>query len=144
MSATEWIRGDLPSVRDAVERLGLDAAVEYEMELIADCASKGDDRWSSITEDDMREALAPIAAEIAEVARYAAETEANRCQCGEATGERCEGDLRSDGCVTVEWMPPQYRESHRAAGNAGVYPHNGALRLRVTTDCAEMLATDDE
>lgn len=67
-----------------------------------------------------------------------------RCQCGEATGERCAWSGPRDQMATVDWMPEHLRESHRAAGNAGAYPHNGALRLRVHPDCAELLADDPE
>lgn len=61
-----------------------------------------------------------------------------RCECGEATGVRCDGV----GAVTVEWMPVWLRAEHVEARNRGVYPHNGALRLFVTQTCAEMLAAD--
>jgi hypothetical protein len=37
------------------------------------------------------------------------------------------------------------KASHRAAGNSGVYPHNGARRIRVERTCAEhMVAVDDD
>lgn len=61
------------------------------------------------------------------------------CECGAAMGERCAGTL-GDDAVEIEWMPEHLRESHRAAGNSGRYPHNGALRLRVTPECAALIA----
>lgn len=61
-----------------------------------------------------------------------------RCECGEATGVRCDGV----GVVTVEWMPVSLRAEHVEARNRGIYPHNGALRLFVTQTCAEMLTAD--
>lgn len=64
------------------------------------------------------------------------------CECGEATGQRCAWTGPRTKTVVIEWMPAYLRESHRAAGNAGVYPHNGALRLRVHPDCAALLAED--
>lgn len=45
--------------------------------------------------------------------------------------------------VLVERMPEHLRASHRAAGNWGVYPHNGAERVLVHRDCAPE-AEDDE
>jgi hypothetical protein len=45
--------------------------------------------------------------------------------------------------VIVEVMPAQYRESHRAARNWGVYPHNGAVRLVATREDAEALVAGD-
>lgn len=38
--------------------------------------------------------------------------------------------------VLVERMPEHLRASHRAAGNWGQYPHNGAERVLVHRDCA--------
>jgi len=47
--------------------------------------------------------------------------------------------------VVLEWMPAQYRESHRAAGNFGSYPDNGASRAVVSRDDAEtVVAADDD
>lgn len=65
------------------------------------------------------------------------------CECGEATGVWCEGELGDDS-IEVEWMPEHLRSSHEAAGNAGAWPHNGSVRLRVTPRCAESLAEDAE
>lgn len=44
----------------------------------------------------------------------------------------------------VEEMPDQYRASHRAAGNWGVYPVNGATRRRVTRAEADEIIGDDD
>lgn len=62
-----------------------------------------------------------------------------RCECGEATGTRCEWTGPKADTVVVEWMPEYLRASHAAARNSGVYPHNGSVRLRVAPACAEML-----
>ena len=59
------------------------------------------------------------------------------CECGEVTGVRCEWSGPREQTVVVEWMPEHLRASHEAAGNGGVYPHNGAERLRVYADCAD-------
>lgn len=67
-----------------------------------------------------------------------------QCACGEATGEACNWSGPRADTVVIEWMPEHLRASHEAAGNRGVYPHNGALRLRVHPDCAEMLSTETE
>jgi hypothetical protein len=45
--------------------------------------------------------------------------------------------------VTVETMPEYLKASHRAARNWGVYPHNGALRERVTRDEADEIVAAD-
>jgi len=60
------------------------------------------------------------------------------CRCGELDGvEHCAwtGDL-SD-LVLVEYMPEQHRSSHAAAGNSGCWPHNGAIRAAIQSECAE-------
>lgn len=61
------------------------------------------------------------------------------CQCGEATCAPC--DARAE--VTVEWMPPCWRDSHTEAGYAGRWPGNGALRLPMARACADALLADD-
>lgn len=67
-----------------------------------------------------------------------------RCECGDATGVRCEEIiLRRETAIVVEWMPEWIRASHEAAGNSGQWPANGSLRLRVTPRCAEMLTESD-
>ena len=45
--------------------------------------------------------------------------------------------------VVVETMPEYLRESHRAAGNWGRYPANGAERHRVTRAEAEQIVEAD-
>ena len=59
--AEEWIRTEEQAVRRDVARLGLEAAVEYEMDLIADREAMGDTRWTGITHEEMRAALAGLA-----------------------------------------------------------------------------------
>jgi hypothetical protein len=61
------------------------------------------------------------------------------CECGEAAGRRCEWTGPIEETVLIEYMPVYLRGSHEAAGNWGIYPHNGALRLRVEASCAERL-----
>ena len=65
------------------------------------------------------------------------------CACGEWTGERCQWRGPVGETVVVEYMPVHLRASHIAAGNAGIYPYNGAVRVRVHCDCAEMLLADE-
>jgi hypothetical protein len=38
--------------------------------------------------------------------------------------------------AVVEYMPEYLRASHEAAGNPGVYPHNGASRIAAELSCA--------
>lgn len=54
-----------------------------------------------------------------------------RCECGKVTGEACTwvGPVRDT--VVLDYMPEHLRASHHAAGNAGRWPHNGAIRIRV-------------
>lgn len=66
-----------------------------------------------------------------------------RCQCGAWTGERCQWTGPLSELVIVEYMPECWRESHRAAGNVGRYPHNGALRVAAEASCARLQVADD-
>jgi hypothetical protein len=62
-----------------------------------------------------------------------------RCRCGEWTGEYCPWTGPLSAMVVVEFMPEYLREQHEAAGNSGVYPHNGAIRVAVERSCARDL-----
>jgi hypothetical protein len=68
---------------------------------------------------------------------------AMRCECGEATGQRCEWTGPASETVLVEWMPESLRASHVAAHNKGSHPANGSLRLRCERACARMLVEQD-
>ena len=49
------------------------------------------------------------------------------------------------GLVLVETMPENLRASHEAAGNAGHYPHNGAVReVMPAADADILIASGDE
>lgn len=61
------------------------------------------------------------------------------CGCGEWLGERCNWTGPMAEMVVVEWMPEYLRSSHEAAGNAGQWPHNGAVRVAVQWECADMV-----
>jgi hypothetical protein len=65
------------------------------------------------------------------------------CACGEWLGERCRWSGSISETVIVEYMPEHLRESHKAAGNSGSYPHNGALRIRVEKSCAGHIVKHD-
>ncbi len=65
------------------------------------------------------------------------------CECGIWTGEQCQWAGPEAETVVVEYMPRQHRASHVAAGNRGVYPHNGAVRVRVERSCADLLMEDE-
>lgn len=53
--------------------------------------------------------------------------------------------IMSNEIVTVETMPDHLRESHRAAGNWGRYPGNGAIRSQVMRfEAEEMVAADPD
>lgn len=66
-----------------------------------------------------------------------------RCECGEATGEPCQWSGPVSETVVVEWMPVHLRAWHTAARNSGVYPLNGAIRIRCERSCAKLLAEAD-
>ena len=66
------------------------------------------------------------------------------CECGRITGERCAWSGFVSDTAAIEWMPPFLRASHEAAGNRGTYPANGAERLIVHHECADMLIVGDE
>lgn len=66
-----------------------------------------------------------------------------RCECGEWSGQRCEWTGPHKETVLVEWMPVHLRASHRAAGNSGSYPHNGAIRILCERSCAERIVAQD-
>lgn len=80
---------------------------------------------------------------VSAVAR-AAEVAGPACESGTATGEPCVWTGNASDLVTVEWMPEHLRASHEAAGNWGVYPYNGAERLRCCPACAEMLQAEQD
>ncbi len=65
------------------------------------------------------------------------------CECGETSGVACDWRGPKSQTVLVEWMPPHLRDSHATAGNSGVYPHNGARRLRVSLLCVDGLVDCD-
>lgn len=68
-----------------------------------------------------------------------------KCECGEWSGEPCRWHGPASETTTVEFMPANLRNSHQACGNAGVWPHNGALRITVSKECAaDMIAMDYE
>lgn len=66
-----------------------------------------------------------------------------RCECGELTGQPCNASIHKSDALLVEVIPEHLRASHEAARNRGCYPHNGALRLRVTPACADALEVSE-
>ena len=62
------------------------------------------------------------------------------CQCGRWSGVPCSS---TGAYALVEYMPLPWRAQHAAAGNRGMYPHNGAQRLQVTSTCAERMIDED-
>jgi hypothetical protein len=63
------------------------------------------------------------------------------CECAEVVGgDACAWSGPKSETVVVEFMPREYRASHEAAGNVGVYPHNGTRRVRCEVSCADRLA----
>lgn len=72
----------------------------------------------------------------------------HKCECGRWAGEACAWVGPVEKTVVVEFMPEDRRAAHEAADApnifcAGVYPVNGAERVRVGESCADwMLSTD--
>lgn len=66
-----------------------------------------------------------------------------QCESGRVTGERCYYADGPEFLTEIEYMPDCLRASHTAAGNRGVYPANGAIRMHVCQDCREALVDDD-
>lgn len=62
----------------------------------------------------------------------------------EATTDDDDEGSADPNMVTLETMPDQHVASHRAAGNWGTYPANGAVRERMTREDAEQIIADDE
>jgi hypothetical protein len=77
---------------------------------------------------------------------YALVWDADTVIVGEPTYELTAEDLgveADDDLVTIEEMPEHLRGSHRAAGNWGRYPHNGATRRQVSRDEADEIVSGD-
>jgi len=66
------------------------------------------------------------------------------CECGEWSGEMCAWTGPEAELLTVEFMPDFLRESHSACNNRGLYPHNGAVRVRVERSCADRMVQHDD
>jgi hypothetical protein len=66
-----------------------------------------------------------------------------RCESGQVFGDACQWSGPASELVTIEHMPEHLRASHAAAGNRGIWPHNGAQRLQVCPACAEALVDGD-
>jgi hypothetical protein len=66
-----------------------------------------------------------------------------QCECGQWSGETCGWMGPADETTRVEFMPEHLRGSHEAAGNSGVYPHNGAVRISVSLACADLIVEHD-
>ncbi len=76
-----------------------------------------------------------------ELRRQLIDENSAQCECAEAVGldTQCEWSGPLSSTVVIEWMPRHLRASHEAAANCGVYPSNGAVRLRVHHECASRL-----
>ncbi len=66
------------------------------------------------------------------------------CECGDVTGTPCGWRGPRADTVLVEYMPEHLREGHAAAGGAGVYPVNGAVRIRCERSCAEAIVETED
>lgn len=65
------------------------------------------------------------------------------CECGEWSGESCQWQGSPSGMICVEFVPDWLRGTHEAAGGAGSYPHNGAIRVKVSAQCARLMTDTD-
>lgn len=66
-----------------------------------------------------------------------------QCECGAWTGEPCAWSGPAYKTAVVEYMPGHLRASHRATGNSGTYPDNGAIRVRAERSCADSIVKSD-
>jgi len=109
-AAQEWIDTDPQSIDGDIARLGIDGAAVYEMDLISDCGSSGDDRWGAITLEAMAEALTErLVGRVREAAR----------EVGQRVGRAMAADvLRED--MPREWtgIDAQDGDQFTAAGIA--------------------------
>lgn len=121
------------------------AVVEWTSDQIRD--SGGVEEVTLTTEDDdeiidavdeVRQRVEHILGQtLQEVCQWAPEW---RCQCGEVWGEFCFWRGPREETVVVEWLPEYLRASALAAGGwAGGYPASGAVRIRVSRECADVI-----
>lgn len=61
----------------------------------------------------------------------------------ERTMTTCENCQEAQATMTIETMPEHLRASHETACNRGVYPDNGADRMNVCVDCADVMVDGD-
>lgn len=62
------------------------------------------------------------------------------CECGEWSGERCQWTGPDSERVAVEFIPPHLRGTYRKVlEGAGSYPTGGAVRIRVSPECARVM-----
>ncbi len=103
----------------------------------------GNQITTGLSEHDARRVAQRIATERGESV-YLYETPVRLDADGDPIDESEEvAPYDEDGFVSVEEMPDHLRGSHRAAGNWGCYPHNGATRRQVTREEAEAIVEDD-
>jgi hypothetical protein len=62
-NAWEWVRTDREAILQDIDRLGLDGAVDYNMELIEEQIEKGDNRWLYIEPEDLYHAFEALESE---------------------------------------------------------------------------------
>lgn len=65
------------------------------------------------------------------------------CECGKWSGEYCSWSGPRSQTVLVEYMPQHLRTLHDDAGDLGIYPHNGAIRVRVERSCCDRMVKHD-
>jgi hypothetical protein len=114
--------------------------------LIANPADRAEFESECLDGAESRDVIAgwrDYVSEIVVAAERERETTTARCECGEWCGEGCQWSGPSDQMVLVEYMPEEHRISHTAAGNRGSYPDNGAVRIRVSDECAANMIEHD-
>lgn len=99
-------------------------------------------RWYVVTADELEDLCDYLDHDDEQISgdaysHWCADTEAKEMPAGWEPGQL-------DDAVIVETMPEQHRGSHRAAGNWGSYPHNGAQRSIMSRGDAEELCDGDE
>lgn len=146
-----------PTYELTAEDLGVEEPVDHAARLARaakhiDARELGDDvwahyadetsRWYVVTADELEELCDYLDDEDEQISKDAYSHWCAGTSAKEMPASWEPGQL--DDAVIVETMPEHHRGSHRAAGNWGSYPHNGAKRTITSRSEAEELCEDDE
>jgi hypothetical protein len=145
-----------PTYELTAEDLGVEEPVDHEERLAraakhVDATDLGDGLWAHYADETSRWYVV-TAEELEELCDYLDDEDEQIS--GDAYSHWCAGTSAKEmpagwepddlaDSVIVETMPEHHRAAHRAAGNWGAYPHNGATRQIMRREAAEELVADD-